>query len=172
MNESARMMLVLVGVCIASALLLSMVYGQTQPRIIENREKALEEAIYMAQPKAKQVDALGVQEGLIQEAYELSDDSGSQVGYAVLIEFNGFQGAIRTVYGLDNDFKITGVRVLEHTETPGLGSKIAGDEFLNQFKGDTPGDVSVDAITGATISSKALIDAVKESLGEAREVLT
>ena len=99
------------------------------------------------------------------------------IGYCIKVIGNGYNGFIRLIVGIDLEGKIKGVRVLEHQETPGLGAKIdevrPGEKdpwFLRQFidKSATTIEVKkdIDAITGATISSKAVTDAVNKTVNE------
>ena len=86
---------------------------------------------------------------------------------------NGFGGRIELIVGLLRDGTITGYKVLSQKETPGLGTKIAEEDFAGQFVGLnsylddislTRSGGSIDAVTGATISSKAVIDAVGKAV--------
>ena len=117
------------------------------------------------------------------EAYEIeSFDYGEQLicypamkngelaGFAVKTwTMNGFSGLIRLMVGFDNRGNIINTSILEHQETPGLGTKMADAEFKNQYVGKNPGtnNISVkkdggeiDAITAATISARAFSDAI------------
>jgi len=114
--------------------------------------------------------------------FELSGDmysiikGGEVIGYAFRGTGKGYGGDINILIGLNSDKSIKDIVVLSHTETPGLGSKITESSFLDQFKGLTLEDLklskeggSVDAITGATISSKAMVDGVKQSIEQKLE---
>ena len=75
--------------------------------------------------------------------------------------------------GLDSGFGIKGVSILSQTETPGLGSMITESLFTDQFKELSASDIAlktdggkIDAVTGATISSRAVVNAVKEKMVE------
>ena len=69
--------------------------------------------------------------------------------------------------GFSNDGTVVGMRVLEHSETPGLGAKAEEAEFYEQFSGkSTDGDISVDSISGATVTT----DGVLAGVNTAREV--
>jgi electron transport complex protein RnfG len=102
-----------------------------------------------------------------------------RIGSVILKIFPGYSGPITMVFGFDLNKKITGVRILNHTETPGLGAKIVKPEFLSQYAGktkeelvlkkDDPAAGTIDAITGATISSRAVTKAVKQALTEVQE---
>lgn len=87
----------------------------------------------------------------------------------------GFSGLITIMVGFNDKKEITNIEVLEHKETPGLGTKMADPSFKNQFVGLNPGSLSIkvkkdggtiDAISGATISSRAFIDAVNRAYQE------
>ncbi len=86
---------------------------------------------------------------------------------------NGFGGKIELIIGMLMDGTITGYKVIEQKETPGLGTKIAEKKFADQFIGLnsyqnefklTKDGGEIDAVTGATISSKAVIDAVEKAI--------
>jgi len=82
---------------------------------------------------------------------------------------SGFSGLIRLMVGFDKTGNIINISVLEHKETPGLGTKMADDEFKDQYKNRNPGTYNIkvkkdggkiDAITAATITAQAFSDAV------------
>jgi electron transport complex protein RnfG len=95
------------------------------------------------------------------------------VGYAVnTYTRNGFSGNINLMAGFKPDGTIFKITVLEHKETPGLGSKMSDPSFSDQFNDKNPSDFElkvrkdggpVDAITAATISSRAFCDAVNRA---------
>jgi len=85
---------------------------------------------------------------------------------------NGFSGMVRLMVGFTQEGKIIEVVVLEQKETPGLGTKMNDPSFKDQFKGLIPGGEKfkvkkdggdIDAITAATISSRAFIDALNRA---------
>lgn len=95
------------------------------------------------------------------------------VGYAVnTYSKDGFSGNISVMVGFKPDGTIISVKVLQHKETPGLGTKMTEPSFKDQFNGKNPLDFklkvikdggAVDAITAATISSRAYCDAVQRA---------
>lgn len=97
------------------------------------------------------------------------------VGYAVeTASKNGFSGMIRMVVGFDATGRVLNVNVLEQNETPGLGTKMAdeGNPLFASFEGRNPGEMKlavkkdggdVDALTAATISSRAYVDAINRA---------
>lgn len=117
------------------------------------------------------------------EQLELSDDAGivraaykSESGYAVKVAPNGFDGEILMMVGVDLEGKVTGISIISQTETKGLGAEAAannqkGQDFRNQFIGKTAGQAkmnkdggALDALTGATISSRAVAQGVEAAL--------
>ncbi len=111
------------------------------------------------------------------EVYMIYQD-GEKSGYAFIASGSGYGGDIDILVGLDSDFKIKDISILTQTETPGLGARITESTFTDQFKGLSADEVAlksnngmIDAITGATISSKAVVDTVREKMIEIIESL-
>jgi electron transport complex protein RnfG len=101
-------------------------------------------------------------------------DKGQERGYVVLTAVQGYSGPITVLFGVAADGAMTGLKVLKHTETPGLGAKITAAAFRDQFKNkrlnqvqlrrDQPAQGEIDAVTGATISSRAVTGAIHAEL--------
>lgn len=117
-------------------------------------------------------------------AYRVSDADGRLIGWAVPAETMGFQDRIQLLIGFSADGQtIQGLSILEAKETPGLGDKIRDDEFCRQFARQPsgtrfhvvkPGQSAghpIHAISGATISTKAVTDAVNEEILWVREAI-
>jgi len=172
-----------------SGLVLVTVFLATQPLILRNQAEALEAAIYRVLPGSTTrkvfllegkalVPAEGANVGPGQDAvFGAYDDQGELIGYGIPSEGPGFQDTIKLIYGYDpKRGNIVGMEVLESKETPGLGDKIIKDQnFLDNFKalsikpevvavkpGTRDGSNEVDTISGATISSKAVIKIINE----------
>lgn len=179
---SARMILTLAMAGLLSGLAIVGVYELTLPRILANQARALQEAVFTVVPGAESMKKMALQGGTIAEAgeevpvealiYGAYGADGQLIGYAIPGEGNGFQDVIKLIYGyVPAGNKIVGMQVLESRETPGLGDKIFKDaEFVANFndlsvepevvlvkKGEKTNPNEVDAITGATISSKAIV---------------
>ncbi|MFQ5529979.1 MAG: FMN-binding protein, partial [Gemmatimonadota bacterium] len=129
---------------------------------------------FTAQPPAE-VDTLR-----LDRIYAGWDASGRPIGLAISGGEPGFQDVIRLLFGFDPATgRITGMKVLESKETPGLGDKIEKDSsFVAEFSGPVPpllgvksgtgsgAEHEVDMITGATISSRTVIDIINHRLDE------
>jgi electron transport complex protein RnfG len=176
------------GMC--SGLALVGIFLATQPRIERNRAEALEAAIFQVLEGARSRLAFVLEgetltpfesaEGRLpqQEAvYAGYDEAGQLLGFAIPAEGSGFQDTIKLLYGYDPvRRRVVGMQVLESRETPGLGDKIIKDhDFVGGFrdlavtpeivatkKGRTR-DNEVDAISGATISSIAVVRIINEA---------
>lgn len=166
-----------------SAGILSVVYGTTSVIIEENAARLLESSVYEVLPGIARVDIirrsadeLGVDDPKeMREAeqkttliYQGINDQDQVIGYAFVGEANGYGGVIRVLVGVDEATdQILNIKVLAHTETPGLGSRIEDESFRNRFIGKTVEDPiavnrDIDNISGATISAKATADAVRQ----------
>jgi len=101
------------------------------------------------------------------DIYAIHSD-GAGIGYAFLAMGKGYGGDIKILVGLEDETTIKGITIISQEETPGLGGRIAESSFAGKFAGLNIGDVAlrqdggqIDAITGATISSGAVVDAVR-----------
>lgn len=111
--------------------------------------------------------------------YTFEDDiytvyaDGAKVGYAFLALGKGYGGDISILVGLENETIIKGISIISQKETPGLGVRISENSFMDKFVGLSIDDIAlrreggqIDAITGATISSGAVVDAVRTTAME------
>ena len=98
-----------------------------------------------------------------------------KIGYAFLATGAGYGGNISILVGLEDAQTVKGIIILSHIETPMIGSRAMEPAFLNQFSGIAIGDIAFekdgglinsDSVTGATVSSSAIIKAVKETAME------
>jgi len=111
--------------------------------------------------------------------YVYYGEDGEILGYAVPISGPGLWGSIEGYIGISNDYsKVLGIDFVKHSETPGLGGRISEDEFKEQFRGldltnTTDGNYiiyrpaaggNVDAIAGATLTSKSVSKIINEDL--------
>lgn len=154
------------------------------PRIEANRLAEEKRAIFAVLPGAFDYDIVEHQIPSKKKGTETlqifrgKDKNGDVMGYAFIAAGPGFQGIIQMMVGLNIEkTNLTGMKVLEQSETPGLGDKIRADFFLDQFKGlqikprieylknkkpEKP--YQIKAITGATISSKAVVRTINRRI--------
>ncbi len=189
MNTSAKMIIVLAVVATVSGGILAAWDSVTQPKITENRLAEIRAAVADVLPEYEHYDEIEANETTF---YVGKDATGNMVGVAFRVAGSGFQGEIAMMVGITPDFgEITGLAILEQIETPGLGSKIDTDPsnrenpdwFTTQFQGvPTTSDITalkneqpdqpteVQAITGATISSRAVVDILNSDIEQARAI--
>lgn len=108
------------------------------------------------------------------------DDKNNIVGYVLKVIAAGYSSEISALVGIDRDFKVTGVKILSQNETPGLGAKISEKNFLSQFIGKFSEKIllkkdaqvgEIDGITSATISSRAITDAIRKNIDEFKKTV-
>lgn len=102
----------------------------------------------------------------IRAAYRTEND----VGYIFIISVSGFSGEIRIMCAVSNDGRIISSSTLQHTETQGIGTILDKDSFTSQFDGKDINLEGVSAVSGATISTVAYIEAIRNAL-EAMELI-
>ena len=133
-----------------------------------------------ALPNTPEMEAACVAGGAtLQSVYEVQVD-GAPAGYAIKVSATGSQGAIEMMVGVDGEGVVTGVSIVKHSETSGIGTKVADNEptaagvgVLTQFEGMSAADgtltvgVNVDAISGATVSSRGVTGGVNAALAVA-----
>ena len=166
--SSAKMLAVLTGISLLSAAVLGYIYISTYDKIEENRQAQIQEAVYAVLPGITDYEEIQ-REPLTFKG----EKDGQTVGYAVLAQGMGFQGNIVLMAGIDAELEnLTGVMILETAETPGLGDRIRTEEYLGQFRGldIKRSDISVDTITGATLSSEAVEKIVSRAVRYAQNI--
>ena len=167
MKENLKFSLTLFIICGLAASLLSMVYAVTEPKIAQQREEKEQSAINEVMPQAKEI-----RQGQADEItyYEAKNAKGEHIGYIFITQKKGYSSDIRIAVSMDKAGRIILVKVLEQNETPGIGSQITEDSFLSKFKNRYAESLTdSDAISGATISSSALIEAIKEAAAKILE---
>ena len=168
MKDIIKPIAVLAGICLVVTALLAYINLVTAPVITAAEEKAAEEARMIVMPGAKGFEKLDTDlpEG-VDEAY-LADNGG----YVFMLTTKGYGGDIKLMCGIDEDGYIIKIKTLSHSETSGIGSRVVDGDYSGYYNGETADTYQeVDALTGATISSKALKKAVGNAF-EAYEELT
>lgn len=165
-NSTARLIIVLFLISAITALALGLVNYVTAPRIAaieaEKSRAAMEEVL--PADSYEEVSYTGG-DSLVSKVYKAGD-----AGYVVEVAPSGFGGAINMMVGVDAGGTVTGVSIVSHEETSGLGANATREEFRSQFVGAT-GSVavtkdggSIDALTGATVTSRAVSNGVNAAL--------
>ena len=177
-----KLSITLLGICLVVSLLLGLVNGITADKIAALQEQAKQESLQAVFPDATfneikigEAQAAAAEEYGVElmYIYEVADGSG----YAIEVGPSGFSGTIDMVVGINSDGTVAGISVISNTETAGIGTNVCSDKpnkngvgVLSQFVGmsataDNPftvnsGSNRVDAISGATVSTKAITSGV------------
>ena len=167
-KELIKLAGILCAITLVAALLLACVNKITAPEIEKAAQKASDEAMQTLIPEADEFVPVEGKENIWKAI------KGSEVlGYCVTVFVKGFGGPIEMMVGIGAEGVVKGIDILSHSETAGLGAKADTDEFKSRFvrknpdlavtKQPTDAIDEVQAITGATITSKAVIEGVKQA---------
>lgn len=191
MNKIIKNTLILTVITVVSGLLLGVVYEITKEPIAIAQENTKQEAFMKVLPEAVSFEdyedfdadsaaAILKENGYdgddITEAAAGKDESGSTAGYVINVtSHEGYGGDIQISVGIAADGTVKGIEMLSINETAGLGMKADEAEFKDQFKDKNveqfsctktgeSGDDTIDAISGATITTSAVTNAVNSAL--------
>jgi electron transport complex protein RnfG len=187
MSQMLKLVLVLFTACFLAAGSLAGVNEITKKSISDSAEAEKVLAMQAVQP-----DATAFKETIPGRAWDAVRGE-ELIGRVINTEIQGYAGPVKLLYGLDREDKITEVKILFQTETPGLGARVTDPAFLAQFQGqdvrtlalkkagsggsgralagtlyvfppagEKNNEPGIDAITGATISSRAVTHGIKE----------
>jgi len=195
--SSLHMIFALTLISVLSGMAVVMVYLYTKPIIDENKRQAIEAAVLTVIPEAVSYTPLVIEDGRAiapdqaksqQQLFYAGYDKNQQlIGLAAPANAQGYADKVYIIYGYRFDCEcITGIKVIKHAETPGLGDKVITDpDFIANFKaldasvnqdsstlkhqivtvkhGSKQNPWEVDAISGATITSRAIGKALQNS---------
>lgn len=176
--KTGAILLVIGFVC---TLLLSLCNDMTKDRIASLAANAEQEAMTSTLPIADKFVKLQYEgDGVVTAVYEGKNAEKEVVGYCVKAEPIGYGGAISMIVGVDIDGKVTGVDIVNMSETPGLGAKANDAAFTEKFVGKSagikvrksgaPADDEISAISGATVTSKAVTSGVNAAIAAAESL--
>lgn len=161
--------LTLLAVCVIATAILAYVNSITGPKI-----KVLKE-----EESVKSREALIPDSDF--EQIKVSDDfsyfvaykKGSKEvqGYTFTAAGTGYSSNVQTMAGLDSQFRLIGIKIIDQAETPGLGANCKAASFTDQFKGKVQDDLVVDkdggkikSLSGATITTRAIANSLKDTI--------
>ena len=190
MNNIVKNTLILTAITVVSGLLLGVVDGITKEPIAQAQENTKQEAYRTVLSDASEFETVefdadtaasllsenGYTSDVITEIAEGTDASGETVGYVISVQSSeAYDGSLSLSVGIASDGTVKGIEMLEISETAGLGMKADEAEFKDQFKDKNvqkftytktgeDGDDKIDAISGATITTNAVTNAVDSAL--------
>ena len=188
-NESINDTIILTLITVIAGLLLGVVYEITKEPIAAEQKRAKEEAYKEVFADADTfevitVDETKVKEKLSEEGYNVTineamkvyDKSSNAIGYVLTVtDHEGYGGDIQFAMGVKSDGTVNGISFLTISETAGLGMKAAEEDFMKQFAGKNvksfrytkngaSADEEIDAISGATITTNAVVNGVNAGI--------
>jgi Na+-translocating ferredoxin:NAD+ oxidoreductase subunit G len=186
-TPSAKLLATLGGAGALAGLLIVLVYRATTPAIEANRASVVQAAIAEVLQHPARWDTLYLDGGKLtkspvgdrsklERAYEGFDESGKAIGVAIQAGEPGFADVISVMFGMnETDGSLLAMKILAQKETPGLGDKVEKDSaFIQQFtgakapiaavKGGRKPPSEIDAITGATISSRTVVKVINNAV--------
>jgi len=183
MKDNIRMIAVLTVIGLMAGLVLALVFRYADPLITDNLKKETENAIFQIFSDAK---SYSKEKEKDESVFKVKDAEGKLLGYAFLAAGDGYQGKIKMMAGIKPDLEtLAGIEILESQETPGLGQEITTAKFKQQFNGlevypeieyvknkkpDKPNEI--EAITGATISSRSVVSILNDNITRIKEELS
>jgi electron transport complex protein RnfG len=191
MKSMLRYGIILGLICLVATGLLATVNFFTKTRIAAEAQKEIDISLKEVLPEAQNFEAIKFQNETVY--YKGFSQDKSLVGVAFIARGKGYSGTVETMVGMKPDATITAIKVLSQSETPGLGSRISEIKdsttifdlfkgkhpdpslkpwFQEQFSAKKSSDLDgVSAITGATISSRAVINSIKNKALEIQKLI-
>lgn len=175
MKEMLKITLSLVLIFIAAGVIMGGTYKVTSPVKFYAEKKEKEEALKEMAPDATDpIQPAGIWENHNKQyEYYVATSSQKPVAYIASTAGKGYSSFVKMLVSLDMDFRIRGLKILGHGETPGLGDQILEPWFIDQFMGKSLNQIvlvkgetkeNIQAISGATISCRAVTNGVKDAV--------
>lgn len=174
MNKIIKNTLILTAITVIAGTALGYVYEITKEPIAKAQAEAKQEACQQVLPEAEQFEKMDAEETKVDEVYEALK-GGETLGYVITAtNKEGYGGDIQVSVGVDASGEIKGIAILSISETAGLGMKATEPEFYEQYANkkteqfyvskDGGEGEKIDAISGATITTRAVTGAVNTAL--------
>ena len=187
MSLSTRMVVVLTAIGLLSGSFLAIVGQVTKERIVLNKKREIEAAALRVVPGAKSLQPVYEERDFT--VFQEKDEQGGVVGYAIQASGTGFQDKIVLEIGVNPELtKLFSLTIIDQKETPGLGAKIRDEASFLRFWQDRDctqplqlrkppvedqkslAANEVNTITGATISSKSVLNIVNQAIAKVRQL--
>ena len=171
-TETVRPVVVLVVICMVAGALLGVVHDVTAPIADANAERKAQQTYAALVPKAATFEPVACDVEGCTAALRALDMQGNVVAYVVVAQSKGYGGQVPVAVAFANDGEVLAITAMSNDETPGLGTKVAGDAYIGQYVGliGPANTNTIDLISGATISSKAALAAYNVAVEAYEEV--
>ena len=164
MSEKVKAVLSLTIICFVVSLAVVFSYIITKPHIERSANEEAYKAMESVLPEVRSFEEIEVlQETLNAYNCTFLRKAADSNAIAMQIETRGYQSGLVVMVGVGEDSKISGVRVVKHSETEGIGTRAMTEQYLEQYKkkGDT---TDIELISGATYTSEGIKTAVKKAI--------
>lgn len=168
-QETAKPVVVLLLICLISGLILAVVNSITEPIITANQEAQAQATYTALLPEADSFSELSCSVEGVSDV--LQADNGA--GYIVVAAAQGYKGDVVATVAFDNDGNILGLSMTAADETAGIGTRVTEEDFTGQFIGLPAENIDyadVNAVSGATYSSRAAVEAIDLAIQAYQEV--
>jgi len=170
MRETFRYGFILAIICAVASGLLAGMNSLTKAKIIAQAQAEEDSALREVMPEGEHFEPVRKGEDIIY--YKVNNKDNKFIGVVFKASGKGYSSIVDTLVGMSQDGTIAAIKILNQNETPGLGARIAEPSFTGRFANKNIQDLSgVQAITGATISSKAVLNSVQEKVKEILELI-
>ena len=171
--SSVKPILVLVAICLVAGVLLGAVHQLTAPIAAANADAAAQEVYAALVPEAASFEPVDCDVDGCTAALKALDASGQPLAHVIVSQSKGYGGPVPIAVAFGADGTVVGITAMPNDETPGLGTRIADEEHIGQYKGmpaDQVDEEGIDLISGATISSRAALSAFNIAVEAYEEV--
>lgn len=163
-TSKIKAVIVLTAICLIISCAVVVSYQLTKPYIERSANKAAYEAIEKLFPQIEGFDETSISASQLKQygctfLRKASDGSAA----AIQIETNGYQAGLTVMVGINADKTISGVRVVSHGETEGIGTRAMTEEYLGKYVNKSSAE-DVELLSGATYTSEGIRNAVKNAL--------
>lgn len=161
--------LTLATICMVATGLLAVVNSLTKAQIEAQTQIEQTNSLKEIMPDADRFEPVKTKEEI--DYYKAYAVDNTLLGTALKTKAKGYSSQVETLIGIKTDGTIIGIKILSQNETPGLGNRITKPAFTDKFKNQNINNIQVQAISGATISSKAVIESIKKKGMEIKQIV-
>jgi len=170
MKEVVRYGTTLALVCLLASASLAVMNSLTKSKIIAQAQAEEGAGLKEVLPQAASFTPVKKEDEILY--YKALDKEGNFIGIAFKASAKGYSSIVETLAGMNKDGTINAIKVISQEETPGLGARVSEPSFTDQFKQKNVEGLSrVQAVTGATISSRAVSESVMKKAQELKGLI-
>jgi len=159
---------ILAFICVVASASLALVNSATKSKIMAQAQAEEDAGLKELLPQAAHFEPVKTADTVAY--YKAHDSNGNLIGVVFIASGKGYASQVQSLAAMKTDGTIIAVKIISQNETPGVGTRVAEPSFTGQFTNKSNLD-NVQAITGATISSRAVIESVKLKAEEVKRLI-